>query len=113
MADVDLAPVRVTVSSLSGTGGSGLVVPAGRPIMLQVVKPLTMIAVRAVRVFLQTLLGLLSAGTVAPQLLPASDFGSLLTTCASLSVASAVICVIQNSIELLTKFDQSNPTLSV
>jgi len=85
--------------------------PSG-PVYLKALQPITIILVRAGRVFLQTLLGLLTAGTVAPSLLPAADFTHLLLKCASLSVGASVICVIQNLIELLGKFDQSHPTLT-
>jgi hypothetical protein len=107
-------PVVVTVVGNRGTGTGGTVTTAaGRPdIIIKVVQPLLMILVRAGRVFLQTLLGLLSAGMVAPKALPAADFLHLLVLCSGLSLASAVICVIQNGIELLGKIDQKFPTLA-
>jgi hypothetical protein len=109
----DRIPTIVTVSATSsGSGTGGLVTSEGHPIMLKVIQPMTIIVVRASRVFLQTLLGLLSAGMAVPSLLHAPDFLSLLGTCASLSVASAGVCVIQNMIELLTRFDQKSPTLA-
>ncbi len=101
----------VTVSGYAGTG-SGVAVLNGQTVFIKALQPLVIVIVRASRVFLQTLLGLLTAGTVVPQLLPASDWLHLLYKCASLSVAATGICVIQNLIELLGKFDQSHPTLT-
>jgi hypothetical protein len=110
------APVTPTIVTIpatsSGSGTSGLVTSEGHPIFVKVIGPATLILVRASRVFIQTVLGLLSAGTVAPTLLPAPDFLHLLAKCASLSVAAAVVCVLQSMVELLTKFDQRNPTLA-
>jgi hypothetical protein len=108
------APLVVTVAANRRTGSGMNVTTQTSPpdIIVKVVQPLVIICVRALRVFLQTLLGLLSAGTVAPKLLPAADFMHLLGICASLSVAATVVCVIQNAIELLAALDQKFPTLS-
>lgn len=109
-------PVVVTVSanSLPASSEPGVILtPAGQPnVYLKVIEPVTIVGVRALRTFLQTLLGLLTAGLISPTTLGASDFGHLLLTCASLSVAPAVICIIQNVIELMAKFDQSHPTMT-
>jgi len=106
--------VTVTVSaSTMGTGPGTIVTAAGQAnIVVKVVQPFVIVGVRAMRVFLQTLLGLTTAGLVTPKALPAQDFVHLLVLCASLSVAPAVICVLQNVGELLAKFDQSHPTLA-
>lgn len=118
---VTMEPVtaRVSASAFLGTGPGGIEpsktiqTPAGQPnVVLVVVKPLTLIGVRVLRTYLQTLLGLVTAGIVAPNALPAKDFIHLLALCASLSVASAAISLIQNIIELLAQFDQSHPTLT-
>ncbi len=88
--------------------------PHGVPnIVITVISPLRIVVVRALRVFLQTLVGLLTAGAtgLAPNALPAGNFGHLLMTCASLAVAPAAICVIQNTIELLARLDESAPQL--
>lgn len=113
MPDPTDVPVVVTVSSSSGTGGSGPVIPSGTPIILRVISPFVIVLVRAARVYLQTLVGLLTVGGVAPDAIPYSTFIELLTTSALLSIAPAAIAVIQNLIELLTRFDQTSPTLSV
>jgi hypothetical protein len=72
--------------------------------------------VRAVRVYLQTLLALLTvAGSGAASAigvtLTAPDFWHVLLACASIAVAPAAISLIQNSIELLAKLDATNPSL--
>jgi hypothetical protein len=108
-------PTVITVpatSSASGTGGE-VKTSSAYPIVVNVIAPILFIGVRALRVYLQTILGLLTAGTVLPDLLPAADFMSLLSTSASLSVAAAGICVLQNMVELLTKLDQKTPRLTL
>ena len=80
-------------------------------ILVRVMSPLQIILIRAARVYLQTLLGLLTAGAtgMASNVLPVGDFAHLLQICASLSVASAVICAIQNFVELLARLDEKAP----
>lgn len=107
-------PLVVTVASLAGTGtGSGLIeTPHGQQnVYLKVVSPLAVIGVRALRVYLQTMLGVVMAGP-ATGLIPARDFNHLLLIAASVSFGAAVICILQNAVELLAKFDQSHPTLA-
>lgn len=108
-------PITVTVPGtvMSGTGPGTIITKAGDAnIVVKVVQPIVIILVRATRVFLQTLLGLVTAGLAAPKALPAQDFMHLLVLCASLSLAPAVVCIVQNMIELLTKLDQAYPTLA-
>lgn len=109
-------PVVVTVSSnsLPASSEAGVIVtPMGQPnVYLKVVEPITIVGVRALRTFLQALLGLLTAGLVSPSTLGAKDFLHLLATCASLAVAPAVVCIIQNVIELTARFDQKHPTFT-
>lgn len=112
--ELEPKPITVTVpASLTGTGPGTLITPVGQPnIIIKVVQPLLLVLVRALRVFLQTLLGLVTAGLAAPKALPAQDFLHLLLLCSSLALAPAAVCVIQNMIELLTKLDQAYPTLA-
>lgn len=75
-----------------------------------------MIGVRALRVYLQSLLGFLTAATtgLAQQFgvqTPVGDFGHLFLSCAGLALAPAAFSLLQNSIELLTKLDTSKPQL--
>ena len=106
-------PVVVTLTANRAPVGMTATTASNHPdVIIKVVQPLMIILVRATRVFLQTLLGLMTAGTVAPKALPAADFLHLVILCSSLSVAASGICVIQNAIELLGKIDQKYPTLS-
>jgi hypothetical protein len=116
MVDVNSDPVVISVpsSSLMGTGtGSGLVVtPAGRAnLLIKVISPIAIILVRAAKAFLDTMLGVMTAGPVTG-LIPASDFGHLLIVSASFSVSAAGFSIIRSLIELFSKFDQSHPTLA-
>jgi hypothetical protein len=104
--------VTVPATAISGTGPGTIITAEGQPnIKVQVLQPLTIIAVRAMRVFLQTLLGVLTAGPVTG-LIPAKDFNHLLVTGASVAVGATVICILQNAVELLGRYDQSHPTLT-
>ena len=107
------APVIVTVAANRAPSSLTTMSAVGHPdVIIKVIQPVMIIAVRATRVFLQTLSGLVTAGIVAPKALPASDFLHLVYFCASLSLAPAGMCVLQNTIELLTQIDQKYPTLS-
>jgi len=70
--------------------------------------------IRCCRVYLQSLVGfILAAGTGAAAAvgvdLPVGDFGKLLLSAGSMAVAPAVISLIQNSIEILSKLDSTSP----
>ena len=107
------------IVTLVGTGSGQepanhavLQTPDGLPnIEVKIIQPLTLIAVRALRVFIQSILALITAGP-ATGLITATDFWHLFLKCASLSVAAAGVCVLQNAIELLARFDQTNPKLA-
>lgn len=78
--------------------------------------PVKIVVVRALRVYLQTLVGLLTAlgSGVAASVgvtLTAGDFWHLLAACSSIAVAPAVISAITNTVELLAKWDASHPEL--
>ncbi len=109
----DDTPTVVTVSAISAPMGTGSGATLdGHPVIFKVLQPLTVILVRALRVFFQTLVGLVTAGVTAPKALPAKDFIHLVILCASLSLAPVFFCIVQNMIELLGQFDQSHPTLT-
>ena len=78
--------------------------------------PIRIVFVRAARVYLQTLTGLLgalgsgAAATVGVTL-TAGGFFHLFLACASIAVAPAVMCVLLNSSELLGKLDASHQEL--
>jgi hypothetical protein len=69
-----------------------------------------LIVVRCTRVYLQTILGLLSAGGLG--MVPGWTAGELVanvTQAATLSLAPVVFTFIQNSLELLARIDESAP----
>jgi hypothetical protein len=82
-------------------------------LMITALTPVYIVSIRTVRVYLQTLSGLLLAAGLgaASTVLPPGDFGHLLKVSAGLSIAPAAMCALQNFIELLAKLDQSNPQL--
>ncbi len=108
----------VTVSAMSApASAAGRTTVDGHTVEVRLVQPLTIIGVRALRVFLQTLLGLLlaagAAGAVgATNVIPASDFLHLFAKCAGLSLAPAIVAILQNLVELLGKVDQKYPSLT-
>lgn len=104
-------PITVTTIQREGTPQTmNASTPAYQPnVIVQAVTPLASILVRSLRVFLQTMLGLMTAGTVAPTSLNAHSFWELVIKCASLSVAAAGICALQNFVELLGRLDQKFP----
>src|ERR1051325_179376 len=72
--------------------------------------------IRGARVYLQNLVGIiLAAGTGAAAAvgvnLPVNDFARLLLSAASIAIAPAVVSILQNSIEILSKLDSTNPTV--
>lgn len=116
----NLTPTIVTVpATSSATGVGGPVQPWGHPLVLHVVRPIVVIGIRAARVFLQTVLGILTGTTVLPavapqfDIVPAAEFGDRLILAAGLSVAAVAVNVIWNLLELVTKLDQKYPTLTV
>lgn len=111
MAETIPTVVTVAASSLTAGRREGDPPLAKAEVRFHVMQPLTIVLVRGLRTFLQTLLGTLSAGMVG--VLPVGDFYHLMLMSASVSVASGVISLIQNLIELLGKFDQSHPNLTV
>jgi len=85
-------------------------------VVIVLMPPLRIIAVRASRVYLQTLLGLLGAFglgaaadlgvTMAP-----GTFWHTLMTCAGLALAPAVMSILQNTAELLARVDTNLPQM--
>lgn len=71
--------------------------------------PVARFLVRPARVYLQGLVGFLVAGNAGMEGVAAADFIQILINASSLAVAPAVVSLIQNTIELLTKVDESKP----
>lgn len=110
----DSKPTAVAVSGSAYTMGQSLQTPPGHPdVVVTVITPVVAILVRAAKAYLQTLLGLLSAGTLgmASNVLPAGDFVHTLKVCAGLSVASGVMSLLTNVSVLLTALGDRFPIL--
>lgn len=119
----DVPPVPVVVRSSAGTGTGGaplesqnLTTRDGQPnVALRVVHTSFVLAVRAVRVFLQTLVGgaavLPVAGAVGVSPVALPDYAHQLAISATFAGAAAVASVLQNLLEVFTKLDQSHPEL--
>ena len=83
-------------------------------VVIVVMAPLKIIAVRALRVYLQTLIGLLGAFGigVASEVgvtMTAGNFWHTLVACGSLALAPAIMSILQNTLELLAKVDATLP----
>lgn len=105
------SPTIITVPSTRASGESGLVKADGHPIEIRAVHPLVIVLIRAAKVYLQTLTGLVAAGAVT-DVIPYTDFFDLVWTSAGLSVAAAGISVLTNLTELLARLDQKYPSLT-
>ena len=70
----------------------------------------SIILVRCARVYMQTLLGLLSAGGLGamPGWMPGELWNNVLSA-ATLSLAPVVFTFLQNSVELLARLDERSP----
>lgn len=84
--------------------------------VLVALSPVRIVLTRAARVYVQSLVGFLTAvmtgaaGAVGVQV-PAGDFWALLVSCASLAVAPATLSLLMNIAELLAKWDEMRPEL--
>lgn len=100
---LDPPPITVTVSSSTGTGPGTIITAPGRPnIILKVLSPVRMVGKAALKTFIQTLIGVLTAGP-ATGLVPATDFTHYLVTSASLSVGAGVVAALQEIARLLNQ----------
>jgi hypothetical protein len=81
-----------------------------RPIKAQAMSAAAMVLVRCARVYVQSLLGLLSAGGLGamPGWLP-GELWSNIQQAALLSCAPVVFTFLQNSMELLARLDERGP----
>lgn len=86
---------------------------AGEPdVTVIAMAPWRMVGIRALRVYLQTVIGLLTAGGVGLDqgILP-NEFSDLILTAVKLALAPAVMSALTNTAELLTKLDVTHPQL--
>jgi hypothetical protein len=109
----------VVVSSASGSRtGDGTVVttPSGeRNVVLTYITPFVVIAIRAGKTYVQTLIGLMTASVTgaATNVLPVGDFMHTLYVCAGLSVGAAVMSMLTNLAVFLTELGDKFPSLKV
>lgn len=68
-----------------------------------------MIAIRVARTYIQGLIGFLVAGLVGDP--TARDFSLVFLHAASLALAPAVMSLLMNAVEVLSKLDQTQPQL--
>jgi hypothetical protein len=85
-------------------------------VIVVLVSPVKIVVVRALRVYVQTLAGLLTAATTGVTAavgvtMPAGDFFKLFVACASIALAPAVMSILLNTGELLAKWDATHPML--
>lgn len=98
----------------TGDGSIKATTPEGHSnFNISYVSPILAILIRSSRVFINTLLGLLSAAMVKPDAIPASDFLELLLKCAGLSVAAACVATLTSAGSLLAKLEDKFPSLGV
>lgn len=98
---------------------SGYLVTAGDApnLIVRALSPLRVILIRTARVYVQSVMGILSAAT-AGKLMPSLDlgilpdeFGALVVVALKASLAIAAMTAGQNFLELLGKLDQKYPEL--
>jgi hypothetical protein len=117
-ASYEPTPILVTERGIeSPPDKTTVVTPPGMPnVLIRTMTPLAQVLVRALRTFLQSLVGFLivvmAGRTIIDNvgvMIPATDFLDALKIAASLAVAPTVISFIQNLIELLARVDESFP----
>ena len=95
------------ISSYASTSG------ADSPNMIvQALSPFRVILIRTARVYLQSVLGFVTAGMtgVASGVLPV-EFAALFVLACKMAAATAAVTALQNFLELLGKLDQKYPEL--
>lgn len=114
MPDIPSAPSAVVISGAVNPQGQLLSTPEGHAdIVITVITPLVAILVRAARAYLQTLVGLLTAGGLgmASTVLPPGDFVHTLKVCAGLAIAPGIMSGLTNILTLLTALGDKFPIL--
>ena len=106
-----IEPVIVTVAGTRGSGESGPVTSTGHPVELHVVAPWKIIAVRAAKAGIDTILGAVGGSTVGAAL-KWGEFGDLFTIGLSVAAGAVVISVLRNTAEYLALWDQKHPTFT-
>ena len=86
--------------------------PGSQPnVVVNLISPMLAIFVRFVNVFLTTLVGLVTA-SLATDIIPASDFVSLVWKCAQLSVAGAGLGLLKDLVTIFGRLESKYPLLT-
>jgi hypothetical protein len=114
-------PVQPVVATVIGTGDgsrlpSGTVAEtpgAAQPnVVVTVIPPLLALAIRFANAYITTLLGLITAGLVGKDVIPAADFLALVVICAKLSIAGPCVDALKNIVTLLGRLEGKYPLLT-
>jgi len=82
--------------------------PHGIPdLLVTAMSPVAIIAVRMLRVYLQTAVGLVTTGSLMPAAAVLSDWRVAL----GVAVGPALVCGAQNAVELLARLDEKLPQM--
>ncbi|HND25052.1 MAG TPA: hypothetical protein PK229_12085 [Rhodocyclaceae bacterium] len=105
-------PISTVVVQRDGVQPTIVATPAHMPdLMVRVMSPISIVLVRALRVYLQTAVGLVTTGALAHDLVPAAQALGSWQVAASLAVGPALVCAAQNALELLARLDETMPQL--
>jgi len=105
-------PIATVVVQRDGVQPTIVATPAHMPdLMVRVMSPISIVLVRALRVYLQTAVGLVTTGALAHDLVPAAQALGSWQVAASLAVGPALVCAAQNALELLARLDETMPQL--
>lgn len=89
--------------------------PASTPnVLIKALSPLRIIVTRVARVYVQALvgmLGLVMTGIASDSIIAPNDFGGKLWLAMGFALAPAVMTLLQNTAEILTKLDETKPEL--
>ena len=110
-------PVKVLVTARPEAPVDGAIIktPAGVPDLQAVTRSwYAQVGVRVLRTYLQSLVGFVLAVSTGAAAgvginIQVGDFGDVMLKSAGLAVAPAVMSLLQNAIEILSKLDQTNP----
>lgn len=114
-------PVEHVVTTVIGTGdGSRLAngtiaeTPGSNTpnLVVKVIPPLVAILVRFANAYVTTLVGLITAGIVGKDVIPAADFGALFVLCAKLSLAGPCVDALKNLVTVLGRLEGKYPLLT-
>lgn len=107
----------ITVAVIGGTGdgtpltsGTTGTTPDHQPnLVVQVVTPIAAITVRALNTFCITVVGLLTAGAMSHELIPAGDFIMTLRACAGLSLGVVIVGIIKDCATIFSGLEKKFP----